>query len=84
MITTSPGVKYRKLYPLFVPRHAVILNYDTSLKFINKELQLCCMLKQVVSSLLCDKRNNADIEQMLLLLAQNRCHRQWGTWSGKD
>jgi hypothetical protein len=35
-----------------------------------------------VSSLLCDKRNNADIEQMLLLLAQNRCHRQWGTWSG--
>jgi hypothetical protein len=37
-----------------------------------------------VSSLLCDKRNNADIEQMLLLLAQNRCHCQWSTWSGKD
>jgi len=45
---------------------------------------LCCMLKQVVSSLLCDKRNNAGIEQMLLLLAQDRCHHQWGTWSGKD
>jgi len=46
---------------------------------------MCCMLKQVVSSLLCDKRNNADIEQvLLLLLTQNRCHHQWGTWSGKD
>jgi hypothetical protein len=42
------------------------------------------MLKQAVSSFLCDKRNNADIEQMLLLLAQNRFHRQWGAWCGKD
>jgi hypothetical protein len=42
------------------------------------------MLKQVVSSLLRDKRNNAVIEQMLLLLAQNGCHCQRGTWSGKD
>jgi len=38
--------------------------------------------RQVVSSSLCDKHNNADIEQMLLLLAQNRCHCQRGTWSG--
>jgi len=84
LITTSPDVKYCQQYPLFVPRHAVLLNYDTSLKFINRELWLCCMLKQIVSSSPCDKRNNADIKQMLLLLAQNRCHCQWGTWSGKD
>ena len=58
--------------------------YKKLITMHGQKLWLCRMLKQVVSSSLCDKRNNAATEQMLLLLSQNRCHRQWGTWSGKD
>ena len=65
--------------PVFIPKKcwlSELLHYGVMVMF--------CMLKQVLRSWLCDKRNNVYTEQMLLLLAQNRRHCQWGAWRGND